>query len=137
MNTVDNKHLKWGIFTTPQSKDDSTFERYVIENHEDLEAFATEFPEVRKIGNVYNNMLSSLVEGRIVVATDRHPLSGFPTYACESKLDPTHPSAINRVKLGELLTEEHRIQFEDNLRSDPDFNYGENELNEWFNDFYV
>lgn len=93
---VKNKNLKWGVFSSPSVKE--TFERYVIENVSDLKAYETAFPELKRVG-MNTSMKKCLSEGKIVLATDRHPLSGFPTWCLESKYS-THPSSINRIKLG-------------------------------------
>ena len=101
---VKKKNLKWGVFKSPSVK--VNFERYIIENQDDLEAFIKEFPLIEKFG-IYNNMAVSLSEGLIIVATDEHPISGFPTYCFETHEDEDedediHPTAIIRVKLGEI-----------------------------------
>lgn len=93
---VANKKLKWGVFSSPSCK--VNFERYAIENETDLKAYAKAFPEIKMFG-VFNSMLDSIRNGKIVVATDKHHLSGFPTWCIMSK-DSTHPSSINLVKLG-------------------------------------
>ena len=95
MNTVKFKFLKWGIFSRPTNE--KTFERYVIENKEDLKGFSKQFPEVKN-GEVYNSIINCLSEGNVVLFTDRHPKSGFPTWCIESK-NSNHPTSIVRVKL--------------------------------------
>jgi len=90
---VENKKLKWGNFKSPQS--DNTSERYIIENQEDLDAFAKEFPEIRDF-SVYQSMQNCIENDTVVLATDRHPISKFPTWCTESK-DFSHPSSIQRV----------------------------------------
>lgn len=100
MDTVDNKNLKWGVYTSPQCDEGVTFERYVIESIEDLNAYAEAFPIITKVGNVYNSMAESIAKGKTVIATDSHPLSGFPTWCYESPQGSTHPSSMLRIKLG-------------------------------------
>ncbi|GAG03480.1 unnamed protein product [marine sediment metagenome] len=95
MNTVANKNLKWGVF---KQGEDSQFERYVIEDQADITAFTKAFPEIKSVG-VLDSFNEVVAEGRVVIATDRHPLSGFPTWCTESQND-SHPSSIIRVKLG-------------------------------------
>lgn len=91
------KTLKRGLYTTPQLKDGSQVERYVIENESDLSAFFTKFPKSRKM--LLNDMLRSLSDGLIIIATDEHWMSGHPTYCFESPEGSTHPSSFIRVKL--------------------------------------
>jgi hypothetical protein len=94
---MKHKKLKRGIYTSPQSGT-KEIERYVIENEQDLKAFAKAFPRARKFFE--DNMRNSLAQGYIIIATDEHELSGLPTYCFESK-DPnnTHPSSFHRVRL--------------------------------------
>lgn len=100
MTTVKHKNLKWGVYTSPQS-DDFEFERYVIENLTDFENFLKTFPEIKSFG-VAESMVRSLNSGSIIIATDKHPASGFPTWCFESK-DNAHISSINRVRLGKII----------------------------------
>ena len=96
MNTVANKNLKWGVYRSPQCDEGVTFEQYIIENQEDLNAFAKEFPEIEMFG-VYESMQDSISRGQVVIANDRHPLTGFPTWRLQSDPTSTHPSAHIRV----------------------------------------
>lgn len=94
---MKHKKLKRGIYTSPQSGTQE-FERYVIENEQDLKAFAKAFPKAKQFFE--DNMRKSLAQGYTIVATDEHPMSGLPTYCFESKdKDNQHPSSFHRVRL--------------------------------------
>lgn len=98
------KNLKWGIYTSPQSGA-VEIERYVIENEDDLKAFAKKFPQIKiKPFNMETNLKNCLSEGYIIILTDLNPRSGMPTYQFESKTDNTHPSSMHRVRLGETTS---------------------------------
>jgi hypothetical protein len=88
--------LKHGLFTSPQSGS-VQFKRYIIENVEDLNKFREKYPQIDML-NIYNNMLDSINEGSIVLATDDNHFTGMPTYCFESSENDTHPSSIHRVK---------------------------------------
>ncbi len=90
---VQNKNLKWAVIESPQS--DVNFERYIIENQDDLDAFAKEFSEINLVG-VRISMQDCINEGRVVLATDRHPISNFPTWCVESR-DLSHSHSFKRV----------------------------------------
>lgn len=94
---MKRKHLKRGLFTSPQSGN-LEFERYVIENVKDLNKFLRVFDV--KLSMVVPKLKEALSEGEIIIATDEHPLSGMFTYCYETK-DKTniHPSTFHRVKL--------------------------------------
>lgn len=92
------KHLKSGVYTSPQTND-VQHERYIVENEADLVAYAKCFPAIKvKPFNMYNNLLESLKEGRIIILTDTTQ-SGFPSYCFENTTNDTHPNSFNRVKL--------------------------------------
>lgn len=94
---MKHKKLKRGIYTSPQSGS-LEFERYVIENEQDLNAYLNCFPN--RTTMMGENMRKSLAQGYTIVATDEHPLSGLPTYCFESKdKDNQHPSSFHRVRL--------------------------------------
>jgi len=97
MKTVNNKNLKWGVFTSPQSGD-KKFERYVLESLEDVLAFKKAFPIITKF-NMLENFLKVVTSGGVVLVTDCHALTKFPTW-CIQSTKSDHPSSINRVKLG-------------------------------------
>lgn len=97
---VRNKKLKWGVFTSPQSGD-NTFEQYIIENDEDLNKFAEAFPNVKKLGQ-YTSFKNGIDRGNVILADDPHFLHGHTTYRYESPLDSTHPSSFHRVSLGAI-----------------------------------
>ncbi len=92
-------NLKQGTFTSPQSGN-AKFKRYIVENLEDLKAFAKAFPHIKKHlgGLMYNNLEDCVNEGYTVLLTDNHHLSGMPTYCFENKDNSTHPSSFNRVE---------------------------------------
>jgi hypothetical protein len=94
---MKHKKLKRGIYTSPQSGTQE-FERYIIENEQDLYAFLKCFPN--RMTMMGENMKKSLSEGYVIIATDEHPLTKSPTYCYESK-DPnnTHPSSFHRLRL--------------------------------------
>ena len=97
---MDNKNIKRGIYTSPQSGTQE-FERYVIENQEDLKEFKKAFCIK---GHIWQNLISeferNIKKGYTIIATDPNPLHGMPTWCFESK-DPnnTHPSSFHRVRL--------------------------------------
>ena len=94
---MKHKHLKRGLYTSPQSGSEQ-FEKYVIENETDLNAFNEAMGGLPKI--MLNPMKECLEEGRIIIATDAHPLSGFPTYCFETTdKNNTHPQCYHRLKL--------------------------------------
>jgi hypothetical protein len=94
---MEIKKLKRGIFTSPQSGS-IEFERYVIENEEDLNKFLKEFPH--RMTMVGKRLKESLEEGYIILATDAHPLTGMFTYCFETKdKNNMHPSSFHRVRL--------------------------------------
>jgi len=97
---MKHKNLKRGIYTSPQSGTEE-FERYVIENEQDLKAYAKAFPKAKTFFE--DNMRKSLAQGHIIVATDEHRMSGLPTYCFESKEDNQHPSSFHRVRLVENI----------------------------------
>ena len=97
---MKHKKLKRGIYTSPQSGTEE-FERYVIENEQDLKAFAKAFPKAKTFFE--DNMRNSLAQGYIIVATDEHRMSGLPTYCFESQKDNQHPSSFHRVRLIENI----------------------------------
>ncbi len=96
---MKHKKLKRGIYTSPQSGTQE-FERYVIENEQDLNAFLEHFPN--RMTMMGQNMRDALAQGYTIIATDEHPLSKLPTYCFETK-DPNnqHPSSFHRVRLVE------------------------------------
>lgn len=95
---VKYKKLKWGIYTSPQTKD-VEIERYIVENQEDLDNFHKVFPQIKAL-KMYENLKKCLEEGYIIILTDVHHLTGMPTYCFESKADSTHPSSMHRKILG-------------------------------------
>lgn len=97
MEKLTHRDLKIGVYTSPQSGSEK-FERYVLENEEDLEAFRVKFPQIKML-KMYDNLKASLREGYIVILTDEHPMTGMPTYCFESKSDNTHPTSFHRVSL--------------------------------------
>jgi len=100
MSVVKHKDLKWGVYTSPQSGE-VEIERYIVENEDDLKAFAKKFPQVNiKPFNMLNNLKECLTEGYIIILTDLHRYSGMPTYCFESKADNTHPSSMHRKRIG-------------------------------------
>jgi ribosome biogenesis GTPase A len=96
---MKNTNLKVATFFTPQTSD-VHFERYVVENNEDLEAFFKAFSHNRKM--MQNTLKKSLTEGRTILLTDS-TLSGFTSYSYETKVDDVnklegvHPSSFIRV----------------------------------------
>lgn len=94
---MNHDDLKRGIYTTPHLGT-MELERYVVENEDDLNAFREKFPQINML-QIYNNLKNSLAQGYIIILTDAHKFSGFPTYCFESKPDNTHPSSMHRVKL--------------------------------------
>lgn len=103
MSGLKHKDLKSAFFTTPQINTSfGAFERYVIENMNDLNAFAKKFPQIKeKPFNMFANLKRSLDNGEVLILTDEHRNSGFPTYCTESSAGNTHPSSIHRVKISE------------------------------------
>ena len=96
---MNHKHLKRGIYTSSQSVTEQ-FERYVIENEQDLNAFLNAFPN--RMTMMGQNMRNALEQGYTIIATDEHPLSKLPTYCYETKdKNDTHPSSFHRVRLVE------------------------------------
>lgn len=96
---MKHKNLKWGVFESEMSEEN--FERYIIENEADLNAFIVKFPQIKKLG-IEEVMRNSLAENRIIIASDNHSLSKFPTYCYESiRGSDDHISSIYRVSLGE------------------------------------
>jgi len=91
------KKLKRGIYTSPQTGD-IQMERYIIENQEDLKAFVKVYPQLKQMG-MQANWSKSIAEGRILIATDEHPMTGFPTYCFEHQSGEEHPSDMNRLKV--------------------------------------
>lgn len=99
---VENKTIKWGVYTSPQTKEkDLEFEMYIIEGNKDLKAFRKAFPQIRVFG-MYATMQELLNEGRTIVANDPHWLTGMPTYCFESPKGSTHPSSFIRVRKGKI-----------------------------------
>lgn len=96
---LQNKTLKQGQFTSPQSKG-NLIDRYIIENTEDLKAFAKVFKSIKdKPFKMYDNFQTCINEGRIILVTDPNPIHGFPTYCFESKeTDTPHPTNIYRYE---------------------------------------
>ena len=94
---MKHNDLKRGLFKSPHLGD-LEIERYVIENEADLNAFSKKYPQIKNL-HVYDNIKNSLIEGYIILFTDAHQLSGFPTYCFESKPENTHPSSIHRLRL--------------------------------------
>ncbi len=92
---MKKRNLKIGLFASMDTT--HNFERYVIENNEDLLAYKKEFPQINNF-NIFENFKTAINEGRIIVATDEHHMSGYPTYCFESK-DFHHSSSIVRIKL--------------------------------------
>lgn len=90
------KTLKRGLYTSPQIKDGSQVERYVIENEEDVNAFFEKFEKAKRV--MKKDFFQCLSEGHIIIATDE-VWSGYPTYCFESPEGSTHPSSFIRVKL--------------------------------------
>ena len=89
--------LKQAMFTSPQSKDNQ-FPMYVIETKADADVYAKNFPQIKKsFTKMYENIISSINEGYIVLATDE-TISGYPTYCFENTTNSTHPSSFNRIK---------------------------------------
>ena len=94
---MKHKNLKRGIYTSPQSGTEE-FERYVIENQQDLNLYLKHFPH--RMTMMGEHMKNALEEGHIIVATDEHRVSGHPTYCYEAKdKDNQHPSSFHRVRL--------------------------------------
>lgn len=108
-NQMEYRDLKIGLFTSNYTT--HNFERYLLENKEDLDLYADKFPQIQKMG-VYDNMLKSILDGRNVIATDEHPMSGFPTYQLEGN-NFDHPSSAVRLKVLEL---EKLIKHEEETR---------------------
>jgi hypothetical protein len=98
MLVVKHKDLKWGVYTSPQSGE-VEIERYIVENDDDLQAFAKKFPQI-KMFKMNENLKRCLTEGYIIILTDLHSMSGMPTYCFESKADNTHPSSMHRKRIG-------------------------------------
>jgi len=92
---MNNKNLKQGKVSTKTSK--KPFGRYIIETVQDLNAFRKAFPQIKDF-NVYNNMLEDISVGRVIIATDPHPLTGMPTYCFASESFESHPTNIVIVK---------------------------------------
>lgn len=94
---MNHKNLKIGIYTSPQSGA-VEFERYVVEDETDLNAFREKFPQINMF-KMYDNLKKALSEGYVILLSDEHKMTGMPTYCFESKTDNTHPSSMHRVKL--------------------------------------
>lgn len=92
---MKRNNLKTHKFTDP----DKTFitERYVIENEEDLKKVIKTFKLNNDFLGIESNWRSALGEGRIILVTDEHPITNFPTYCFESQKDSTHPSSLIRI----------------------------------------
>jgi len=93
---MKHKHLKRGLFTSPQSGE-TQFERYVIEDKNDAKAFFKAFPDAKPF--MTEKFQKYLAEGKIILATDKHWMTGFPAYCLQSEKSNTHLSAFHRVQL--------------------------------------
>lgn len=96
MENPKRPELKIRQFSNPEK----TFvtNRYVIENEEDLKKTLESFPQLsNNTFKVAENWKRSLDEGRILLITDEHPMSGFPTYCFESTKDSTHVNSLIRL----------------------------------------
>lgn len=88
--------LKIRKFTNPEKS--FVTERYVVENHEDLEKLLAEFPQLNtNMFNVMTNWKEAINEGRTLLITDEHHMTGFPTYCFESDKNSDHPNSMIRI----------------------------------------
>ena len=75
------KELKHGSFK--REEDEFPWERYIIENLEDWKTFENHHTlgVVKEVSTLLGkNVLRNLTEGKVMLFTDIHRMSGFPTY---------------------------------------------------------
>lgn len=96
MENPKRTDLKIMQFTNPQK--DFITKRYVVENKNDLKEILKSFPQLNdNFMNVAKTWEESIDEGRVILVSDEHPISGFPTYCYESPKESTHLESLIRV----------------------------------------
>ena len=89
--------LKRGLYKS-QYTGDLELERYIIENETDLKLFKDKFPMIKNF-SIENVVSNDLEKGRVIIATDCHKMTGYPTYCFEASPDDNNITAMHRIKL--------------------------------------
>ena len=87
IKAMNNKRLKQAICVDMARESKQEVKRYVIEDLKDLNKFFKAFKGF-DILNVKENLINALNEGRVILLTDPHPLSGVNTYCYQ------HPKGL-------------------------------------------